>query len=499
MEVQDGSDLETFLQWAAALGVADSPITESEVSTCPPHSCLGHSLRGLAAVRDIMKGELILRVPKEALMTSESLRSKDQKLSSVLCKYPTLSPTQVLAVALLNEVNKGKMTWWYTYLKQLPRSYDILESFDRLEIEALQMDEAIWTAERAVEKSKMDWGEASVLMCELNLKPQLSTFKAWLWASATISSRTMHILWDSAGCLCPVGDFFNYAAPGEVPCHSENLNTWRNVSPLCDTSFGMVQNAEKSIEELFDANAHRLIDAGYEEEVAAYCFYARRNYRKGDQVLLSYGTYTSLELLEHYGFLLHENPNDKAFIPLEPDMYSLCSWPKESLYIHQDGKPSFALLATIRLWVTPVTNRRSVGHIAYSGHQISAENEVTVLEWIVKNCRALLGNCSTSLGEDELLLDTIDKIQDYNVSMEFGDVSRACNSELNAFLEMNSRKLCGEVQMCRNTRSIHRWKLAVQWRLSYKRILRECISHCNGRLEDLFSQHQSIIREPMKF
>ncbi|KAL2504441.1 Protein SET DOMAIN GROUP 40 [Abeliophyllum distichum] len=296
MQVQDGSDLETFLQWAAALGVSDSSITESEVATCPPHSCLGHSLcvshfpdaggRGLAAVRDIMKGELILRVPKEALMTSESLRSKDQKLSSVLCKYPTLSSTQVLAVALLNEVNKGKMTWWYTYLKQLPRSYDIFESFDRLEIEALQMDEAIWTAERAVEKSKMDWGEASVLMRELNLKPQLSTFKAWLWASATISSRTMHIPWDSAGCLCPVGDFFNYATPGEEPCHSENLNTQQNVSPLCDTSFGMVQNAEKSIEELFDANAHRLIDAGYEEEAAAYCFYARRNYRKGDQVLL---------------------------------------------------------------------------------------------------------------------------------------------------------------------------------------------------------------------
>lgn len=204
------------------------------------------------------------------------------------------------------------------------------------------------------------------------------------------------------------------------------------------------------------------------------------------QVLLSYGTYTNLELLEHYGFLLHENPNDKAFIPLESNMNSLCSWPKESLYIHQDGKPSFALLATIRLWATPVTYRRSVGHIAYSGHQISAENEVTVLEWIVKNCRALLGNCSSSIEEDELLLNTIHKIQDYNTSIDFGDVSRACIIEFSAFLEMNDRKLPSQVQICRKARSIHRWKLAVEWRLSYKRILCECISHCNERLEDLF-------------
>ncbi|KAL5811923.1 hypothetical protein ACOSQ3_026873 [Xanthoceras sorbifolium] len=35
-------------------------------------------------------------------------------------------------------------------------------------------------------------------------------------SSAQVSSRTMHIAWDDAGCLCPGGDLFNYAAPGEV-------------------------------------------------------------------------------------------------------------------------------------------------------------------------------------------------------------------------------------------------------------------------------------------
>jgi len=40
-------------------------------------------------------------------------------------------------------------------------------------------------------------------------------------------------------------------------------------------------------------------------------------------VLLCYGTYTNLELLEHYGFLLNENSNDKVFIPLEPEIFIL--------------------------------------------------------------------------------------------------------------------------------------------------------------------------------
>lgn len=74
-----------------------------------------------------------------------------------------------------------------------------------------------------------------------------------------ISSRTMHIDWDSAGCLCPVGDFFNYAAPGE----------------------------ENSEDQLSSGNGSRLIDAGFEEDLTAYCFYARRNYRKGEQVFLA--------------------------------------------------------------------------------------------------------------------------------------------------------------------------------------------------------------------
>lgn len=275
----------------------------------------------------------------------------------------------------------------------------------------------------------------------------------------------MHVPWDDAGCLCPVGDFFNYAAPAEEPCDHKTLGT-------CGNDFIVLT------EGLSEASAQRLTDAGFDEDVGAYCFYAKKNYREEEQVLLSYGMYTNLELLEHYGFLLDDNPNDKAFIPLEPDMYKLCSWPKELLYIDQQGKPSFALFSAMRLWATPPNKRRSVGHLAYSGKQISVENEITVMGWIAQKCQDILQNLRTSIEQDKLLLSSISKIEDILLPVELEKLPSACRTEFCAFLEShevtNADKNLHIPRKAR--RSISRWILALQWRLSYKRKLLHCIA-----------------------
>lgn len=199
------------------------------------------------------------------------------------------------------------------------------------------------------------------------------------------------------------------------------------------------------------------------------------------QVLLSYGTYTNLELLEHYGFLLQENPNDKAFISLEPEMNSLCSFPRDSLYISHYGRPSFTILSTLRLWATPFSKRRSVKHITYSGNQLSNENEVAVMQWIAYKCRALLSCCTTSIDEDAALLQIIDKIQDYNWEEESS--SPAVRNEIRAFLERN-RVMSREQFSAKTRRCMYKWKLAVEWRHRYKRILNDCILYCSRLLDN---------------
>lgn len=148
MEQQEAS-LESFLKWAAEHGVSDSPPSSSSSLSSSSYSCLGHSLsishfpqaggRGLAAVRDLRKGEMILRVPKSMLMTRDSVMDKDQTIAHALKLYPSLSSTQVLAVCLLAELNKGRRSVWYPYLMELPRSYHTLTTFGPFETKALQV------------------------------------------------------------------------------------------------------------------------------------------------------------------------------------------------------------------------------------------------------------------------------------------------------------------------------------------------------------------------
>lgn len=69
-----------------------------------------------------------------------------------------------------------------------------------------------------------------------------------------------------------MGDFFNYAAPGD-----ELTATGISSNVLDDTEdpFIGTENSDCS---------GRLIDGGYEEDLAAYCFYSKKNYGLGEQV-----------------------------------------------------------------------------------------------------------------------------------------------------------------------------------------------------------------------
>ncbi|KAI9118085.1 hypothetical protein K1719_010417 [Acacia pycnantha] len=492
MEEEEERSLASFLRWAGELGISDAAITNLP-QHCP--SRLGYSLcvshfphsggRGLGAVRDLRRGELILRVPKSALMTSENVM-QDKKLSIAVNNHPYLSSSQILIVCLLYELGKGKSSEWHPYLIHLPHTYDILATFGEFEKQALQVDDALWVTEKAVLKAKSEWKEANALMEEIKLKSQLLTFKAWLWATATISSRTLHIPWDEAGCLCPVGDLFNYDAPGREPSDPEDKEILSSKSSFQVTSISNVENTSTLDAEELDPHSQRLTDGGFEEDFNSYCFYARENYKQGEQVLLCYGLYTNLELLEHYGFLLQENPNDKIFIPLESAVYSSSSWPKESLYICHDGKPSFALLSALRLWATPKTKRKSVGHLVYSGSQLSVDSEIVVMKWLSKTCDSALNSLPTSIDEDTILLNAMDNSQDFCSFMEITKLLSS-RDEICSFLKVdNLQHDLTDVLVSRKVRrSMDKWNLAVLWRLRYKKVLANCISYCNEILESL--------------
>jgi len=346
-----------------------------------------------------------------------------------------------------------------------------LATFNDFEVEALQVDDAIWVAQKAKSAIKSDWEDATPLMKELEFKPKLLMFKSWLWAFATVSSRTLHIAWDEAGCLCPVGDLFNYAAPDD-----DTLLEDEDTAELTNyqQKNGMTNSSE------------RLTDGGY-EDCNAYCLYARKNYKKGEQVLLAYGTYTNLELLEHYGFLLGENPNEKTFIELDLDICSVGTWPKDSMYIHPNGHPSFALLCALRLWSTPTNRRKAVSHQVYSGSMLSTENEMGIMKWLINKCEGTLQQLPTTVEFDDSLLVLLRTIQ--NSSNCRADAKRSgFEQEFAVFLRFHrAEQDCSGNSLLpfRLMRSVERWELAVQWRCNYKKTLKKCISYCEGLVHEL--------------
>lgn len=167
-------------------------------------------------------------------------------------------------------------------------------------------------------------------------------------------------------------------------------------------------------------------------------------------------------------------------------MYTSTSWSKESLYIHHNGKPSFALLAALRLWATPHNKRRSVGHLAYSGSQLSTANETIIMKWLSKTCDTVLKNLPTSIEDDTILVNALNSNQNFITFMEIAKRMSSMNEVYN-FLEAHNisepYSFSDVFLSKRARRSMDKWKLAVLWRLRYKKVLVDCISYCNGLLD----------------
>lgn len=112
--------------------------------------------------------------------------------------------------------------------------------------------------------------------------------------------------------------------------------------------------------------------------------------------MLCYGAHSNLALLEHYGFALEDNPNDRVLLsPTEGIFYPSTSgrdansgWAdtaaqaaaeaEAKCYLRSDGRPSWQLLASLRLAALSKEQRRKLGHTAAGGEPVSDENEVCV-------------------------------------------------------------------------------------------------------------------------
>ena len=226
---------------------------------------------------------------------------------------PGLTPADRLCCHLLREAARAWPRRGTSTSRNSPRAYNILACWSDAERAELQVPHAVDAAARAAEEVRAARRRAAPALDAWLLPRAFRSERAWAWAHATVSSRTVFVPFDPAGALCPVGDLFNYAPP--PPAHAPTF--------LGTPLEGGDEEETARVPDGGDDDASRepAGDGAWDEASGEYRFHARRAYRAGDQIMLCYGRYTNLELLEHYGFLLPPvpgNPNDVAEFPLIP-------------------------------------------------------------------------------------------------------------------------------------------------------------------------------------
>ena len=327
--------------------------------------------RGIIATENIPNGTCVLRVPYKLLLSCHTARN-DPELVAVgaTTSLPSLA---LFALHLLHEIHINKeRSFWAPYLASLPTHYTTAM---HLPPNTDPLLATIPYAHRRIEHARSaarDLHQTALpYLQRLHVPTDEST---WLWALSTLSSRTMYLDDESAGCLTPFGDLFNYMPP--PPPYTPQL-------------------------ELEEEDAHPLqpqvewgdgcVDPGTKD----YCLYARRDYKKGEEIFLCYGRYTNLELFEHYGMVLTDNAHNTAVLPLASFPPTVQAYIRsDSIHasheaiIHANGNPSWELLRALRLGGLCASERKLFGWKAVAKDaKVNDSSEVWAMETLIGVCK----------------------------------------------------------------------------------------------------------------
>ena len=176
----------------------------------------------------------------------------------------------------------------------------------------LQDPHAKAAAESARQRLEDTFAEALPVLSALDLPPSLRNLNAWLWAAGTIATRCMHLPGNSAGCLTPLADMFNYwppeaPVPPNLPARKLN-GAAHSMTPQKQALLHAPTAGVGCSEPAFGVTG----EGAFDSSAGRYRFYTRKAHQAGEQLFLCYGHYTNLQLLQFYGFLLPYNPHDQV-------------------------------------------------------------------------------------------------------------------------------------------------------------------------------------------
>lgn len=104
---------------------------------------------GSQAIDNIQPGEIIIQVPKHCMLSVQS--AMDSPLRTIFDQHPNLFSESnanyedmILTTYILYEKSRGKDSFWYYFLRALPKNPEILLDWSNAEMEELQDPDLIY-------------------------------------------------------------------------------------------------------------------------------------------------------------------------------------------------------------------------------------------------------------------------------------------------------------------------------------------------------------------
>ena len=337
---------------------------------------------GLFATRDISKGEVVLRIPSQWVISGENVRKwyYVQQLSKSLTNH------ELLVWWLISERKKDSSSRFYVWLRMLPEKFYTPLQYSNDRLASIEPEDARKAAATNLKETKHTW-----VMLEKLLGEDIA-FDDYLWARGVLSTRAWHLQGEEY--LIPVAGMFNHALDDE------------------DLSFDWTKY--KGMRSQKFLTYHSLLTNG--DAIVK----SDRNVAQNNQVFESYGDNTNAIYFQHHGFVPDANPYEcykfqlQRYLTPDIELYSRkldflkTSKTQTSVCLHKDELSEPVLLFSAVLSVKPSKAKPCLKYgtsMSYKKLLYCANNEIATMKYAAKILKEELQLFETTSSEDKQLLD----------------------------------------------------------------------------------------------
>ncbi|KYQ88614.1 hypothetical protein DLAC_11356 [Tieghemostelium lacteum] len=275
--------------------------------------------RGVIANEDILENEILVSVPLQWLIHSKCKFSHDNihitnnntpRIVNLNTIIDNLDSKQRISFHLIFERLLGSNSNWFEYLEHVPSEYFTTSMFTDEEIQSMVYPIFINEAKK-LKNEMMDSYKRYCIVLEkyfnLNEEMHINGVNNW--------SCNVKLLMDL--------DLFKWSC-GVIKTRSyyydRNLVTQQNSQKRLQSTTNVVEDKDDCtivpLADLFNHSSSVDTEAKFNDRMNCYQVRTKTSFKKGDQVLISYGKHSNFTLLNFYGFVVENNSLDS--ITLDP-------------------------------------------------------------------------------------------------------------------------------------------------------------------------------------